>query len=104
MPRKKPGQVRIGEALTDTQLVRRVLAGESALFEILVHRHSQQIYRAARAILRDDEETADVLQETHLRAYRNLEQFAGRAKVSTWLTKIRSEERRVGEECRSRWS
>ena len=88
MPRKKPGRIRIGETLTDTQLVRRVLAGETALFEILVHRHSQQIYRAARAILRDDDEAADVLQETHLRAYRNLEQFAGRAKFSTWLTKI----------------
>jgi RNA polymerase sigma-70 factor (ECF subfamily) len=88
MPRKKSGRVRIGEALTDAQLVRRVLAGETALFEILVHRHSQQIYRAARAILRDDDEAADVLQETHLRAYRNLEQFAGRAKFSTWLTKI----------------
>lgn len=88
VPRKKPGRVQIGEALTDNQLVRRVLAGETELFEIIVHRHSQRVYRAARAILREDDEATDVLQETYLRAYRNLKQFAGRAKFSTWLTKI----------------
>lgn len=88
MPGRKPGQVQIRETLTDIQLVRRVLAGEAALFEILVHRHSQRVYRAARAILRLDDEAADVVQETYLRAFRNLKQFAGQAKFSTWLTKI----------------
>jgi RNA polymerase sigma-70 factor, ECF subfamily len=88
MPGRKAGQVRIREALTDNQLVRRVLAGEVALFEILAHRHSQRVYRAARAILRFDDEAADVVQETYLRAYRNLKQFGGQAKFSTWLIKI----------------
>jgi RNA polymerase sigma-70 factor (ECF subfamily) len=74
--------------LPDNQLVRRVLTGEMACFEILVHRHSQRVYRAARAILRDDEEAADVVQETFLRAYQKLELFAERARFSTWLTKI----------------
>jgi RNA polymerase sigma-70 factor (ECF subfamily) len=74
--------------LPDNQLVRRVLTGEMACFEILVHRHSQRVYRAARAILRDDEEAVDVVQETFLRAYQMLELFAGRARFSTWLTKI----------------
>ncbi len=83
-----PIRVRIGESLTDNQLVRRVLSGEAALFEVLVHRHSQRLYRAARSVLRDDDEAADVVQETYLRAYRNLKQFAGRAKFSTWLAKI----------------
>jgi RNA polymerase sigma-70 factor, ECF subfamily len=88
MPVRKPGQVQIPETFTDNQLVRRVLAGDVALFEILVHRHSQRTYRAARAILRSDDEAADVLQETYLRAYRNLKQFSGKAKFSTWLIKI----------------
>ena len=87
--------VRIAEALTDHQLVRRVLAGETALFEILVHRHSQRVYRAARAVLRSDDEAADVVQETYLRAYRNLKQFAGQAKFSTWLIKIAIHEARA---------
>jgi RNA polymerase sigma-70 factor (ECF subfamily) len=88
MPQKTFVRVAIGETLTDGQLIRRVLSGETALFEILVHRHSQRLYRSARAILRDDDEAADVVQETYLRAYRNLKQFGGRARFSTWLTRI----------------
>jgi RNA polymerase sigma-70 factor (ECF subfamily) len=88
MPAKKPVRVEPAESLPDNQLVRRVLAGESALFETLVHRHSGRVYRAARAILGNDEDAADVVQETFVRAYRKLGQFAVRAKFSTWLTKI----------------
>src|SRR5437868_295780 len=95
MPPRKPARAAIGESLTDGQLVRRVLAGETALFEIIVHRHSQRLYRTARAILRDDDEAADVVQETYLRAYRNLKQFAGRARFSTWLTRIAIHEARA---------
>jgi RNA polymerase sigma-70 factor (ECF subfamily) len=88
MSGKEGSHVALTDSLPDNQLVRRVLTGETACFEVLVHRHSQRVYRAARAILRDDEEAADVVQETFLRAYQKLGQFAGRAKFSTWLTKI----------------
>lgn len=88
MPGKKQVRVEPPESLSDKQLIRRVLEGEVALFEVLVHRHSQRVYRAARSILRDDEEAADVVQETWVRAYRKLGQFAGRAQFSTWLTRI----------------
>ena len=88
MSRRTPSSVRVGKALTDEQIVRRVLRGESALFEILFHRHSQRLYRAARAILRDDDQAGDVVQESFLRAYQRLNQFAGRARFATWLTKI----------------
>jgi len=53
-----------------------------------MRRHNQRLYRAARAILRDDSEAEDVLQDTYVRAYQHLGQFAGRAKFSTWLTRI----------------
>lgn len=88
MPAKKPIRVELTDFLPDNQLVRRILAGEAAFFEVLVHRHSQRIYRAARAILRDDAEAADVVQDAFVRAYRKLGQFAGRSKFSTWLTRI----------------
>jgi RNA polymerase sigma-70 factor, ECF subfamily len=74
--------------LSDEQIVHRVLEGETALFEILMRRHNQRLYRAARAILRDDTESEDVMQEAYVRAYQHLGQFAGRAKFSTWLTRI----------------
>jgi RNA polymerase sigma-70 factor (ECF subfamily) len=75
-------------ALTDEEVVRRVLAGDAPLFEVLMRRYNQRVYRAARAILRDDVEAEDVMQQAYVEAYTHLSQFAGRAKFSTWLTKI----------------
>lgn len=76
------------EAWSDEEIVARVLAGETALFEIIMRRHNQRLYRVARAILRDDSEAEDVMQDAYVRAYQHLDQFAGRAKFSTWLTRI----------------
>lgn len=78
----------ITSELSDEQVVQRILAGETPLFEIVMRRYNQRLYRVARAILRDDGEAEDVMQETYVRAYQHLNQFAGRAKFSTWLTRI----------------
>ena len=75
-------------ALTDEDVVSRVLAGDTPLFEVLMRRHNERVYRAARAILRDDKEAEDVMQEAYVNAYAHLAQFDGRAKFSTWLIKI----------------
>lgn len=77
-----------GEQAADPEIVARVVAGDVALFEILVRRHNQRIYRAVRAILRGDEEVEDVMQQAYLNAYQHLAQFAGDAQFSTWLTRI----------------
>jgi RNA polymerase sigma-70 factor (ECF subfamily) len=53
-----------------------------------MRRHNQRLYRAARAILRDDAEAEDAVQQAYLNAYRHLNQFEGRAQFSTWLTRI----------------
>jgi RNA polymerase sigma-70 factor (ECF subfamily) len=74
--------------LPDEDIVARVLAGETGLFEILMRRHNEQLYRAARAILRDEREAEDVMQEAYVNAYSHLAQFDRRAKFSTWLTRI----------------
>jgi RNA polymerase sigma-70 factor, ECF subfamily len=76
------------EPLSDEEVVTRVLAGETAMFEIVMRRHNQRLYRVARAILRNDGEAEDVMQDAYVRAYEHLDQFAGRAKFSTWLTRI----------------
>ena len=75
-------------ALSDEEVVTRVLEGDTPLFEVLMRRHNQRVYRAARAILRDDREAEDVMQQAYVNAYSHLAQFDGRAKFSTWLTKI----------------
>lgn len=74
--------------LSDTLVIERVRRGETALFEVLIRRLNQRLYRIVRAILGDDAEVADVLQETYVSAYSCLDQFAGRAKPSTWIVRI----------------
>ena len=74
--------------LPDEEIVRRVLEGETSLFELLIRRYNQRLYRATRAILKDEVEAEDAMQEAYVRAFVNLDQFAGEAKISTWLTKI----------------
>ncbi|HXE91126.1 MAG TPA: RNA polymerase sigma factor [Terriglobales bacterium] len=88
MPEEQVVTVGAAAHLSDEEIVARVLAGDRALFEILMRRYNQRLYRVARAILREDAEAEDVMQEAYVRAYEHLDQFAGRAKFSTWLTKI----------------
>lgn len=74
--------------LADSELIERIRAGKTALYETLMRRYNQRLYRIARVILRNPEEAEDVVQEAYVRAYTHLDQFAGAAKFSTWLTKI----------------
>jgi RNA polymerase sigma-70 factor (ECF subfamily) len=75
-------------ALSDEEVVARVLAGDTSLFEILMRRYNQRLFRVARGILADDAEAEDVMQETYVRAFRQLAGFRGEARFSTWLTRI----------------
>src|SRR5688500_17591955 len=74
--------------LSDETIVDRVRGGDTALYEILVRRHNQRLYRTIRAILRDDRDVEDVMQQAYIDAYQHLDQFRGTAKFSTWLTRI----------------
>ena len=75
-------------ALTDEEIVGRVRAGEHRLFELLMRRHNRQIYRAARAVVHDESETEEVMQDAYVRAFEHLREFEGRSRFSTWLTRI----------------
>ena len=77
-----------GGWLTDQEVVRRVLEGDSALFEVLMRRYNQRLFGAARGILGNDSEAEDAIQQAYVNAYFHLGQFAERASFSTWLTKI----------------
>ena len=74
--------------LSDEEVVARVLAGDTSLFEILMRRYNQRLFRVARSILADDAEAEDVMQEAYMRAFRELASFRGEALFSTWLTRI----------------
>jgi len=73
---------------TDAELAARAAKGETRAFEALMRRHNRTLFRTARAILRDDAEAEDALQEAYIQAYRSLASFRAEAKLTTWLARI----------------
>lgn len=78
----------LGAEQTDEDVIRQVLQGHTAMFELLMRRYNERVYRAARAIVRDEEEAEDVMQQAYVNAFTHLAQFTGAARFSTWLTRI----------------
>jgi RNA polymerase sigma-70 factor (ECF subfamily) len=76
------------ERPSDTELITRILSGDMRALETLMRLHNRTLYRTARAILRDDAEAEDAVQEAYLQAYRALGTFRGESKLSTWLVRI----------------
>jgi RNA polymerase sigma-70 factor (ECF subfamily) len=76
------------ESWSDEEVVQRVLEGETALYEIIMRRYNQRLYRVARAILRSDTEAEDVMQDAYVRAYQHLRQYSGKSPFGAWLTRI----------------
>src|SRR5262245_15513476 len=75
-------------SLSDAEIVQRVRAGDRGLFEILMRRHNQRVYRAARALVKDERDVEDVMQQAYVNAFTHLHQFEERSQFSTWLTRI----------------
>src|SRR5918992_1330138 len=80
------------ERPTDTELIARILSGDMRALETLMRLHNRALYRTARAILRDDAEAEDAVQEAYLQAYRALGTFRGESKLATWLVRITANE------------
>jgi RNA polymerase sigma-70 factor (ECF subfamily) len=72
----------------DLQLAARIGQHDQAAFEALMRRHNGKLFRVARAILKEDADAEDALQDAYLDAYRHIGQFRGGAQLSTWLTRI----------------
>jgi RNA polymerase sigma-70 factor, ECF subfamily len=77
-----------GASGTDSELARQAAGGSARAFEALMRRYNRMLFRTARAILRDDAEAEDALQEAYIQAYRSLASFRAEAKLSTWLARI----------------
>ena len=72
----------------DSVVVDKILSGEKELFEILMRRNNQKLYRVIKGYLRDESEVEDAMQNTYLKAYEKLYQFNQKANFSTWLIRI----------------
>ena len=74
--------------VSDDELATRVAGRDHDAFEALMRRHNQRLFRVARAILGDDAEAEDALQDAYLDAYRHMGEFRREAQLVTWLTRI----------------
>ena len=90
--------------ISDDDLVSRVRAGETGLYEMLMRRYNQRLFRVIRSVVSNDDQAEDVLQEAWVRAYEHLDQFAGRASFSTWVTRIAFHEALARTRKNRRWT
>jgi len=72
----------------EDDLVALARAGRESAIRKIVQRYNRRLYRVARAVLRDDAEAEDAVQETYVKAFANLDSFRGDAALATWLTRI----------------
>jgi RNA polymerase sigma-70 factor (ECF subfamily) len=76
------------QSISDLELLERIRNGETGLYELIMRRYNQRLFRVIRSVVQDDREAEDVLQEAWVRVYEHLDQFAGRASLATWLTRV----------------
>jgi len=74
--------------MTDEELIARILKGETRLYEHLMRKYNQQLYRISMSIINDDAEAEDIMQTAYINAFRQLHNFKGQASFATWLTRI----------------
>jgi RNA polymerase sigma-70 factor (ECF subfamily) len=76
------------EGLGDAELADLACRKVEGAFRVIMQRHNRRLYRIARAVLRNDSEAEDVVQEAYVRAFTNLAEFRGEASLATWLSRI----------------
>jgi RNA polymerase sigma-70 factor (ECF subfamily) len=87
MPEQPRSELELSR-LVDAELVRVARGGSASALRLIIRRHNQRLYRVARAIVRDNSEAEDVMQEAYLSAFANLASFRADASLATWLTRI----------------
>lgn len=79
---------RAAYSATDLDLVKGILAGKKKLFETLIRKYNQRLYRIGMSILENETETEDAMQTAYINAYEHLPRFEQRSSFGTWLTRI----------------
>ncbi len=80
--------IRQFEVLSDLEIVSRILSGEIALYEIIMRRYNPYLFKIGRSYGFSQPDTEDLIQDSYLNAYTNLEKFENRSTLKTWLVKI----------------
>ncbi|HEY1018457.1 MAG TPA: RNA polymerase sigma factor [Sediminibacterium sp.] len=73
---------------SDSELISMILQGSKNLYEIIIRRYNQRLYRVGMSMINDEAEVEDIMQVAYINAYENLGKFVFKSKFSTWLTRI----------------
>src|SRR5512135_1371203 len=76
------------DTLADEDIVIRVLGGEKELYEVIIRRYNQRLFRISRTYVHDADRAEEIVQQEYINAYEHLPDFQRRSKFSTWLTRI----------------
>src|SRR5512141_729497 len=82
------------QGMDETVLVAHAKTGDREAFRAIMQRCNQRLFRVARAVLRNDDEAEDALQDAYLHAFEGIAAFRGEAGLLTWLTAITLNEAR----------
>lgn len=82
------GNTKIAEQYSDTEILKKILEGEIALFELLIRRYNSFLYKIGRSYNYNHEDTQDLMQDSFIDTYTNLSKFEGRSSFKTWIIKI----------------
>jgi RNA polymerase sigma factor (sigma-70 family) len=74
--------------IKENDVIKRILGGEKELYEILVRRNNQKLYRVIRSYIKDEAEIEDIMQDSYIKAFTKLYQFKLESTFSTWLVRI----------------
>lgn len=74
--------------MTEQEIIEKIVAGDTALFEILMRRYNGPLYKLARCYGFNHQDAQDLMQEAYLAAYTNLGKFENRSSFKTWVSKI----------------
>jgi len=78
----------LSSVLSEEEIINKIIAGEKALFEILIRHYNSALYKIARCYGFNHQDAEDIMQETHVSAYTNLKNFQHKASYKTWVSKI----------------
>jgi RNA polymerase sigma factor (sigma-70 family) len=76
------------EQYTDSEIIQKIIAGEVALFEMIIRRYNPYLYKTGRSYHYNHEDTQDLMQETFIDAFTSLSTFENRSSFKTWIIKI----------------
>ena len=76
------------DQLSDTELLQKVIAGETAFFELIIRKYNSFLYKTARGYGYDHHDAEDLMQETYINVYQNLSKFRNESSFKTWIIKI----------------